>query len=128
MELGRDKTVGRILSRLDDASDGKGVVKVEGTWGSFGPMLVAYLSHKLGRPILYVSPHVDDADKVADDLYTFGGEKVDALSAWEGEEDLADATDEIRTERLKVVSRVSSLTPHSNDEAFIIPASVQSLC
>ncbi len=128
MELGRDKTVGRILSRLDDATDGKGVVKVEGTWGSFGPMLVAHLSEKLGRPILYVCPHVDDADKVADDMYTFCGKRVEALGAWEGEEDLADATDEIRAERLKIVSRVSHLTPRSDDEAFIIPASIQSLC
>jgi transcription-repair coupling factor (superfamily II helicase) len=128
MELGRDKTVGRILSRLNNAAGGKVIVKVEGTWGSFGSMLVAYLSERLGRSILYICPHVDDADKVADDLYTFGGKRIEALGAWEGEEDLADATDEIRTERLKIVSRVSSLTPHSNDEAFVIPASVQSLC
>ena len=107
MELGRDKTVAQIISRLEATRDGEGVVKVEGTWGSFAPMLVAYISEKIGRPILYICPHIDDADKVADDLHTSGGRKVEPLSAWEGEEDLADATDEIRAERLRLVSRIS---------------------
>jgi transcription-repair coupling factor (superfamily II helicase) len=129
MELGRDRTVVEIISRLKTARGG-GVVKVEGTWGSFAPLLAAYISKELGRPILYIRPHIDDADKAADDLYTFGAEQVEALPAWEGEEELADATDEIRTERLKLVSRVSSLVARDRkDKArFIIPASIQALC
>jgi transcription-repair coupling factor (superfamily II helicase) len=84
-------------------------------------MLVACVSDKIGRPILYVRPHIDDADKAADDLQTFGGNKIEAFGAWEGEEDLADATDEIRAQRLALVSRMAS-------GDFLIPASVQSLC
>jgi transcription-repair coupling factor (superfamily II helicase) len=129
MELGRDKTVAEIISRLKIAR-GRGAVKVEGTWGSFAPLLAAYISKELGRPILYIRPHIDDADKAADDLHTFGAEQVEALPAWEGEEELADATDEIRAERLKLVSRLSSLVARDRkDKArFIIPASIQALC
>ena len=129
MELGRDRTVAEIISRLKTARGG-GVVKVEGTWGSFAPLLAAYISKELGRPILYIRPHIDDADKAADDLHTFGAENIEALPAWEGEEELADATDEIRAERLKLVSRLSSLVARDRkDKArFIIPASIQALC
>ncbi|MHC4173236.1 MAG: transcription-repair coupling factor [Planctomycetota bacterium] len=130
MELGRDKTVSEIISRLKSAKAGEGVVKVAGTWGSFAPLLVTHISKELGRPILYVRPHIDDADKAADDLHTFGGEKIEALGAWEGEEDLADATDEIRAERLKLVSRLSSFIPRPSvpGSRFIIPAPIQALC
>ena len=136
MDLGRDKIVTEIISRLETPpvlsceSKKGGVVKVEGTWGSFAPMLACYISQKIRRPILYISPHIDDADKIADDLHTFGGEGVETLPAWEGEEDIADATDEIRAERLRVVTRCSSLVARSEEQGsrFIISASIQSLC
>jgi len=126
MDLGCDKTVSKIISRLT-GHDG-GVVKVEGTWGSFARLLAVFISERLGRPILYVCPHIEDADKATDDLRTFGCGQVEALSAWEGEEELADATDETRAERLKLVSRISHLTSRPDEGKFIIPASVQALC
>ena len=127
MELGWEKTVSEIISRLK-AARGEGVVKVAGTWGSFARLLAAHVSKELGRPILYICPHIDDADSAADDLHTFRGQKIDCLPAWEGAEDLADATDEIRAERLKLVSRLSSLVSRSGEDNFIIPTSVQALC
>ena len=48
MELGRDRTVLEIISRLQ--AKGGGAVEVEGTWGSYAPMLAAYVSKKLKRP------------------------------------------------------------------------------
>ncbi|MFA5239568.1 MAG: transcription-repair coupling factor [Phycisphaerae bacterium] len=140
MELGRDRTVAEIISRLKTAMgtvrrpvDGEGAVKVEGTWGSFARLLAVHISKELGRPILYVRPHIDDADKAADDLHTFGAEQVETFAAWEGEEELADATDEIRAERLKLVSRVSSIkeTPDIKSGAnrgIIIATSIQAIC
>ena len=153
MELGRDRIVQEILTRLESAAGSEEAVMVEGTWGSFGSMLVAYISESTGRPILYVRPHIDDADKAGDDLHTFTGKPIEAFGAWEGEEDLADATDEIRAQRLMLVSRISHFVsrvegvPPSNrgqdardtlkclgsirdttSEQFIIPASIQSLC
>ena len=138
MDLGRDKTVSEIISRLETAKSGGGAVKVEGTWGSFAPLLACYASEKIGRPILYISPHIDDADKTVDDLHTFGGKSVDSagspqvelLPAWEGEEDIADATDEIRAERLRLVICRSSLVARSEEKGsqFIVAASIQALC
>ncbi|MDT8302041.1 MAG: transcription-repair coupling factor [Sedimentisphaerales bacterium] len=128
MELGTDKKVAEIISRLKLAKPGDGVVNVEGTWGSFARLLGAYISEKTSRPILYICPHIDDADKAADDLHTFGGERIDTFSAWEGEEDLADATDEIRAERLKTVSRVSCFADRQSNGAFIIATPIQALC
>ncbi len=126
MDLAPDKTVREIVSRL--ATIGEGVVKVEGTWGSFARLLAAYISQSTSRPILYICPHIDDADKAADDLRTFGCQAVETLPAWEGEEDLADATDEIRAERLRVVSRIAYCVSRGEKEKVVIPASVQALC
>ena len=124
MELGRDKTVARIISRLGVAGGGDGAVKVEGTWGSFAHLLAAYISKELKRPILYVCSHIDDADKAGDDLNTFGAERIETLPAWEGAEDLADATDEIRAERLRITLKLLS----EGGDKLIIPTSVQALC
>jgi transcription-repair coupling factor (superfamily II helicase) len=136
MNLAPDKTVQEIVSRL--TAPGEGAVKVEGTWGSFARLLAAHISDKTSRPILYVCPHIDDADKASDDLRTFGCKAVEPLPAWEGEEDLADATDEIRAERLRVVSRMSpwgqANVPlgaggcRGTAEKVVIPVSVQALC
>ena len=106
MDLKRDKVIAEIISRLARADNG--AVKVEGTWGSFARLLAASISEKLSRPVLYICPHIDDADRAADDMQTFGCRSVDVLAAWEGEEEFADATDETRAERLKLVSRICS--------------------
>jgi len=128
MELGQDKKVKEITARLNNVTGSSGAVKVEGTWGSFARLLGAYISKQTSRPVLYVCPHIDDAEKAADDVQTFGCEKVEPLSAWIGEEDLADATDEIRIQRLKLVSRISSLESGREKSEFLIPTSIQALC
>jgi transcription-repair coupling factor (superfamily II helicase) len=121
--LGKDKAVVNIISRLEQEASSKGTLKVEGTWGSFAPLLVSHISEKIKRPILYIRPHIDDADKAADDLRTFGAENIESLAAWEGQEEIADATDEIRAERLKLVIKI--LNRQNN---LIIPASLPALC
>ena len=123
MELLRDQIVSQIISRLSAAKANEGAVKVEGTWGSFAPMLAALVCEKLNRPILYICPHIDDADKIADDIITFGGKSVETLPAWEGQIDIADATDEIRAERLRVALKLLS-----GQNNLVIPASIQAIC
>ena len=49
MELGRDRTVKQIVSRLE-ATGVTGAVKVEGTWGSFARLLAAFLSKNFAFP------------------------------------------------------------------------------
>jgi len=124
VEPGRDKAIGQIVSRLRSAQEtGGGAVKVAGTWGSFARLLTSHISQELRHPILYLCPHIEDADKAQDDLRTFGAADADVLAAWEGEEEIADATDEIRAERLRVALKVPE-----KKEALIIAASVQAIC
>ena len=121
--LDNDRVVSNIISRLKHLLSDKGVLKVEGTWGSFAPLLVCNIHEKIQRPILYIRPHIDDADKTVDDLHTFGAKNIEPLAAWEGEEEPADATDEIRAERLKLVLKI--LNEKTNP---IITTSVLALC
>jgi transcription-repair coupling factor (superfamily II helicase) len=124
MDLARDKVVSEMVARLRQA---KGPVKVEGTWGSFARLLTAHLSRTLDRPILHLCAHIDDADRAFDDLTTFGVERVELLPAWEGEEDLADATDETRSQRLRIVSLLAD-TGNGSQKGLVIAAPVQALC
>jgi transcription-repair coupling factor (superfamily II helicase) len=159
VDLAKDSTVAQIAERLKvtqgetrlgegaagategtEAPSRSRVVKVAGMWGSFARLLAAFLSNNLNRPILLICPHIDDADNAVDDLQTFCEGDVEGLPAWEGEEDIADATDEIRAQRLKVVARLSprlfrlcsrqfgsgqaSLVPRQ----LIITSSVQAIC
>ncbi|MHC4639043.1 MAG: hypothetical protein ACYTBV_16320, partial [Planctomycetota bacterium] len=117
-----DENVRRIISRLA-VIDGEGVVEVGGNWGSYARLLAECISRRLARPMLYVCPHIDDADNTSDDLHTFGAANVETLPAWEGAEELADATDEIRAERLRITLKVSS-----GAEKVIVTSSIQSLC
>jgi transcription-repair coupling factor (superfamily II helicase) len=124
MDLARDKVVTQLVARLERAEQGP--VKVEGTWGSFARLLAAHVSRSLRRPILHVCPHIDDADRAFDDLKTFGAGRVELLPAWEGEEELADATDETRADRLRIVSMLTG--PDGTRENLVIAAPVQALC
>jgi len=135
MDLAKDKTVRKIISRLSGAKAGT-VVKAEGMWGSFGSLLTSHIFEELDRPILYVCPHIDDADRANDDLRTFGADEVETLGAWEGEEDLADATDEVRYERLRVLLKLLSWDNKSGalkarpqrKGNMVICTSIQALC
>ena len=91
-------------------------------------LLAAHLSKQLSRPIIYVCPHIDDADNAVDDLQTFGTDDIQLLPAWEGEEEIADATDEIRVDRLKTVARISSLVTRVEGCAITIATSMQAIC
>ena len=124
MDLGRDKVVCEVVSRLAGVEGA--VVKAEGTWGSFGPLLAAHISGQIDKPILYIAPHIDDADRAADDVHTFGVAEAETLNAWEGEEDLADATDQIRVERLRLVSNYAGGGPQAAPP--VIVTSIQALC
>lgn len=126
MELGRDKAVQEIIARLRTEKQGH-LVRVEGTWGSFAPLLVSHVWQQINKPILYLRPHIDDADKATDDLTAFGAKDVRQLPAWEGAESLADATDEIRAERARIVARCAGLVARNDKSNLIITAGVQAL-
>ncbi|AQT68149.1 Transcription-repair-coupling factor [Anaerohalosphaera lusitana] len=129
LNLTKDKSVREVVSRLGSAGKG-GVVRADGTWGSFAPMLAAHISGQLGQCVVYVSAHLDDADNVGDDLAVFApqGKGVEVFPVWEGASDLADATDEVASHRLKMVlglSKAKRGEGHVND--LIISTCAQAL-
>ncbi|MCP4450445.1 MAG: hypothetical protein GY809_03215, partial [Planctomycetes bacterium] len=121
MDLGQDQAIQAICSKI--AQKPESTVGIQGTWGSFGPLLVSHLFKQADRPILFIRAHIEDAYKAVDDLHTFETASVDCLPAWEGEEEYADATDEIRAARLTLAIKLAGhLT------GTVICAPIQALC
>ncbi len=127
MDLNRDKTVRAIGARLAEHDPSQGPVSVSGTWGSFAPMLAAWLWKTLKRPVLYVAPHIDDADAAADDLQVFAGTPVQTLPVWESPDEVTDATDEILAQRLRTSLWMAGQRQSSNPERFLLSTCVQAL-
>lgn len=119
MNLGKERIVSEIISRLK-AADNR-AVKIAGTWGSFAPLLALHIHQQTGKPILYISRHLDDADNVVDDLIAFGGKDIETLPGWAGEE-IIDATDEIASARARLVLKLAS-----ENQPGIISTSTQAL-
>jgi transcription-repair coupling factor (superfamily II helicase) len=127
LDLNKDKTVRAIAARLADHDPAQGPVSVSGTWGSFAPMLAAHLWKILKRPVLYIAPHIDDADAAADDLQVFAGTPVQTLPVWESPDEVTDATDEILAQRLRTSLWMASQQQSSSPERFLLATCVQAL-
>ena len=127
IELGRDAAVRQVVERLTAASGPGTPVKADGAWGSYAPLLAAYLRKTLKRPVLYISPHLDDADNAADDLQVFAGEFVPTFPVWEGERGAADATDEIGAQRLRLALWLERMRERGTAEAFLLSTCIQAL-
>ncbi|MHC4554701.1 MAG: DEAD/DEAH box helicase, partial [Planctomycetota bacterium] len=115
------------MSHLAEHNPSHGPVNVSGTWGSFAPALGAHLWNTLKRPVLYISPHIDDADTVADDLQVFAGLPVQTFPVWESPDEAIDATDEILARRLRVSLWLSAQKGKKRPEPFLFSTSVQAL-
>jgi transcription-repair coupling factor (superfamily II helicase) len=130
LNIGQLNSVQEIISQLK-AADSNRAVKIAGTWGSFAPLLAIHIHQQLKKPILYISPHLDDADNVVDDLLAFEGKNIETLPGRAGEE-LIDATDEISAARARLVLKIASEQPPPqgwglNDKHGIISTSIQAL-
>ncbi len=127
LDLSKDKTVNGIIACLTDRDIAKGPVNVDGTWGSYAPMLAAHIWNTLKRPVLYISPHIDDADNVADDLQVFAGLPVQTFPVWESPDEITDATDEILAQRLRLSLWLAAQQQKKTPEPFLISTCVQAL-
>lgn len=125
MDISKEKSVSQVISRLQAASPEDGAVKVDGTWGSFAPLLAGHISNTLKKPVLYISAHIDDADNVFDDLNVFADKGIEIFPVWETLDKFADATDEIGVQRTKIAMGLSQLK--KNSEPLIISTCVQAL-
>jgi transcription-repair coupling factor (superfamily II helicase) len=123
VDLSQDKAVCEILSRLGPT--GGETVKADGTWGSFAPLLAAYISETLRRPVLYISPHIDDADRVCDDMQTFSKHPIQTFPVWESPPAAGNLADEIGSQRIRLAMELS--LPAENKSARIISTCVQAL-
>jgi len=119
VDLSQDKAVCELVSRLRQTE--KGAVKADGTWGSFAPLLAAYVAETLNRPILYISPHIDDADHVSDDLQTFSNLSVQSFPVWESPPSENQMADEIGSQRIRLAMEISQ-------EAGSVSARIISTC
>ena len=114
MNIGQLKSVQEIISQLS-AADSNRAVKIAGTWGSFARLLALHIHEQLKKPILYISPYLDEADNVVDDLIAFNGKNIETLPGWAGEEFVettglpqVDAADEISAARARLVLKIAS--------------------
>lgn len=123
MDLNADSGISQIISYL--AKDDDSPVFAEGNWGSFAPLLASWISNQLKRPVLFISPHIDDADNSADDISVFAGRSCQTLPAWESQPSFADATDEIGTQRLAFSLNIQK---HGLSDDAIISTSILALC
>jgi len=57
-------------------------VQFGGVWGSSAAMIGGALGRITGRPILFVTTHLDDADALADDIELFTGRPAQIFPAW----------------------------------------------
>lgn len=120
MDLHKDKSIQEIIRLLGADTP----VHAEGTWGSFAPLLAQTISQHLKRPILFITPHIDNADNAADDLTIFANRPIETLPAWEASPQFADATDEIGAQRMTLTLELAS---RNTDPDLIISTSILAL-
>ncbi len=125
--LWQDTAVERVCRLLGGDSEKAPAVKADGTWGSYAPLLAAHIHKTLGRPVLYICPHIDDADNAADDLHVFTGRHVPTFPVWEGPPGQADATDEIGAQRLRLAMWLGRMRQSGQAEPFILATCIQAL-
>ena len=93
-----------------------------GVWGSSSAMVAAAVAHRLGRPVLFVCGHLDEADDIADDLELFTGTRPAVLPSLDVSGTLGRVSEEQAADRMR---RVMQLATGRQPAAVIAP--VQSL-
>ena len=117
--------VGRLvaapqLAALAETLADKRIATGSGLWGSSVAAVVAAVRQKLGRPIVLVCGHLDEADDLADDVELFLGTRPDVVPALELGGSLGRVSEEQVSNRLKLVSRLAAgvgATPASPSSA-----------
>lgn len=127
MDLHKDQVVAQIVDRLRRREPVDPPLAVDGTWGSFARLLAAHLQNELKRPILFITPHIDDADDAGDDLQVFSGRSAETFGVWEGQDGRPDATDEIGAQRLRLALNLARLQQSPPADPFLITAGIQAL-
>ncbi|NQU75983.1 MAG: transcription-repair coupling factor [Planctomycetes bacterium] len=131
----KSEMLARAIGRLKTGR----VVSLSGVWGSAAPFLAAAMARATGRVLLYVCPHLDDADDQADDMELFwelpredGGPvgvvpAAKLFPAWENNAAGEQISDEIAAQRLDVCTALRRQRGRDNQRECVIVAPVTAL-
>ncbi len=97
--------------------------RLTGVWGSSSALIAAGVGRVTKNPVLFVTPHLDDADATADDIELFigdAGEVVHQFPAWEAQ--LADdhINEEVTGERLRLLNLLTSENASDEKVKYIV--------
>ncbi len=105
----------RADSRLEELTrlleEPRGVVAAEGLWGSSAPILAALAADRLGRPLLLVTAHGDEADDMRDDIETALGAAPELLPQLDNLPGDTLPDDELAGERLRLCLALQNRRP-----------------
>jgi transcription-repair coupling factor (superfamily II helicase) len=121
-------TIGRLVSArpLQDLAKtlaADRALSASGLWGSSVAAVIAAVEQTLHRPMLVICGHLDEVDDLADDIYLFSKEHPAVLPALELAGSLGHMSEELVSNRLGLLSR---LTTKNGTPRFLV-SSIQAL-
>ncbi len=108
----------------------RGLAVADGLWGSAGPIIAGLVAEQLGRPLLLVTAHSDEADDCRDDLETAIGRAPELLPQLETLTHEVVGDDELESERLRLcltLSESGEASPAAERIPWIIVAPILAL-
>ena len=117
-QLERDEHFAEVLSSLQAGHGGT----LGGVWGSSCALVAAALVRTCPGPLVVVSPHAADVDRLTDDLSLFTAATFARFPAWETDSRERVVHDEIYGQRLRVLKGLAE-----SQSAKVIVTSIQSL-
>jgi transcription-repair coupling factor (superfamily II helicase) len=114
----------RMLEGLGGGASGTGtkaradVVKISGVWGSSAALVAAAIGRLSGRPVLFVTAHLDEADEIADDFEVFTGQAAMQFPAWELDIGTQHVNDEVAGERIRICNELERAGFGCRDSGF----------
>ncbi len=115
----------RAMTDLAQALRAGGAATASGLWGSSAALVTAALQRRLGRPILLVCGHLDEADDLADDVELFHRLRPDTVPALELSGSLGRVSEEQVAHRLQLLDRLAAADGARGTEVLVAP--IQSL-
>jgi len=102
-------------------------VRLSGLWGSSASLAAAAMGRLGGAPVLFITPHLDDADEVADDVEVFRGKPAQLFPAWEVDVAAEHLNDEVTGERLRLCHLLAQPAEQRDEPVDFIVAPVMAL-
>src|SRR5204863_2242189 len=114
----------RPLAALADSLRQTPAASVSGIWGSSVAAVAAAIDKHLGRPIVLVCGHLDEADDLADDIELFVGRRPEVLPALELSGSMGQLSEEQVSNRLRLIMR---LADEKKSAGSLLVAPIQAL-